>query len=50
MTKPLIYGCIKKAAKIHRLSQFNAILNGPSIIGHLFIVDIKFHNKNNAFY
>ena len=49
MTKPLLYGCIKKMAKILTLSKFNAVLNSLShtdIIGHLFIVDIKFHNKN----
>ena len=49
MTKPLPYGCIKKASKIPTLSEFNAILNGLSHtdkIGHLFIVDIKFRSKN----
>ena len=49
MTKPLPYRCIKKALRIPTLSEFNAILNGLSHtdkIGHLFIVDIKFHNKN----
>ena len=49
MTKPLLYGCIKKMAKILTLSKFNAILNSLSdtdTIGHLFIVDIKFQNKN----
>ena len=49
MTKPLPYRCIKKALRIPTFSEFNAILNGLSHtdkIGHLFIVDIKFHNKN----
>ena len=49
MTQPLPYRCIKKALRIPTLSEFNAILNGLSHtdkIGHLFIVDIKFHNKN----
>lgn len=49
MTKPLPFGCMKKASKIPTLSEFNGILNGLSYtdkIGHLFIVDIKFHSKN----
>ena len=49
MTKPLPYGCIKKASKIPTLFEFNAILNGLSHtdkIVHLFIVDIKFRSKN----
>ena len=49
MTKPLPYDCIKKMAKIPTLSGFNAILSRLSHtdkIGHLFIVDIIFHNKN----
>ena len=40
MTKPLPYGCI---------TEFNKILDKMSHednIGHLFIVDIKFHNIN----
>ena len=48
MTKPLPFGCIKKASKLPTLLEFNLILKGLSHtdkIGHLFIVDIKFHNK-----
>ena len=47
--KPLLYGCIKKMTKISTLYELNAILISLSHtdkIGHLFIVDIKFHNKN----
>ena len=49
MTKPLPYGCIKKASKVPFLLEFNMILDSISEtdkVGHLFIVDIKFHNKN----
>ena len=49
MTKPLPYGCIKKQQKIPSLRKFNMIQNKLSHtdkIGHLFIVDIKFHFKN----
>ena len=49
MTKPLPYSCIKKASKIPSLLEFNKILDRISDtgnIGHLFIVGIKFHNKN----
>ena len=49
MTKSLPFGCIKNTSKISKLPKFNTILNGISHtdkIGHLFIVDIKFHNKN----
>ena len=49
MMKPLLYGCIKKMTKIPTLSELNAILISLSHtdkIGYLFIVDIKFHNKN----
>ena len=55
MTKSLPYGCIKKASKVPYLSEFNMIFGGISDkdkVGHLFIVNIKFHNKNeksNAF-
>ena len=55
MTKPLPYGCIKKKDKVQRLTEFNVILDSTSPndnIGHLFTVDIKFHNineKNFAF-
>ena len=48
MTKPLPYGCIKKK-KILLALQNLIILDGLShenIIGHLFIVDIKFKNIN----
>ena len=49
MTKPLPYGCIKKQVNPPSLLEFNKILDKISHedkIGHLFIVDIKFHNKN----
>ena len=49
MTKPLPYDCIKKASKIPSFLEFNKILDSISDtdkIGHLFIADIKFHNKN----
>ena len=35
MTKPLPYGCIKRQEKISKIN-----------IGHLFLVDIKFHKMN----
>ena len=40
MTKPLPFGCIKKASKLPTLLEFNLILKGLSHtdkIGHLFI-------------
>ena len=49
MTKDLPYGCIKKMKKIPSLREFNMVLSNISHtdqIGHLFIVDIKFHVKN----
>ena len=49
MTKPLPYGCIKKSKKVPSLLEFNIILSNLSHedkIGHLFLVDIKFHDKN----
>ena len=49
MTKPLPYGCKKKVSKVPFLLEFNMILDNISDrdkVGHLFIVDIKFHNKN----
>ena len=49
MTKPLPYGCIKKQKTPPSLLEFNKILDRISHddnIEHLFIVDIKFHNKN----
>ena len=47
MTKPLPYGCIKKQDKVPTLIEFNMILDSLSHndnIGHLFNVDLKFHN------
>ena len=55
MTKSLPYGCIKKSSKVPSLLEFNMIFDSISDKdkgGHLFIVNIKFHNKNeksNAF-
>ena len=49
MTKPLPYDCIKKASKVPSLLEFNMILDSISEtdkVGHLFIVDIKFNDKN----
>ena len=49
MTKPLPYGCIKKHKNFPSLLELNAILDRISHednIGHLFTVDIKFHNIN----
>ena len=49
MTKPLPYGCIKKHKHVPSLLEFNRILDRISHnepIGHLFIVNIKFYNKN----
>ena len=49
MTKPLPYGCIKRKENPPTLMEFNQILDRISHkdkIGHLFTVDIKFHNKN----
>ena len=49
ITRPLPYGCIKRAPKVPSLLEFNRILDSLSHedkIGHLFIVDIKFFNKN----
>ena len=48
ITRPLPYGCIKRAPKVPSLLEFNRILDSLSHedkIGHLFIVDIKFFNK-----
>ena len=50
MTKPLPYGCIKKQKQPPSLLEFNKILDKISYdykIGYIFIVDIKFHNKNS---
>lgn len=47
MTKPLLYGCIKK--ENNPLVEFHEILVKISLddtIGHIFIADIKFHNVN----
>ena len=49
MTKPLPYGCFKKQEHVPSMTEFNKILDKISHdnnIGHLFIVDIKFHNVN----
>ena len=49
MTKILPYGCIKRQEYPPSLVEFNKILDRISHedkIGHLFIVDIKFHNIN----
>ena len=52
MTKTFAYGCIKKQkqkTKKTTLIEFNKILDKISHddkIGHLFVVDIKFYNKN----
>ena len=49
MTKLLPYACIKKQEHPPSLLEFSNILDKISHedkIGHLFIVDIKFHNKN----
>ena len=49
MTKPLRYGCIKKENNPPTLVEFNQILDQISLddtIGHIFIVNIKFHNVN----
>ena len=47
MTKPLPHGCIKKM-KTSSFLEFKRILGSVSHednIGHLFVVDIKFHNR-----
>ena len=47
MTKPLPHGCIKKM-KTSFFLEFKRILGSVSHednIGHLFVVDIKFHNR-----
>ena len=49
MTKPLPYGCIKKQKHSPSILEFNKILDKISHedkIGHLFVFDIQFHNKN----
>ena len=49
MTKPLPCGCIEKQENVPSILEFNIILDRVSHednIGHLFIVDIKFHNLN----
>ena len=49
MTKPFPYGCIKKQEHVPSMTEFNKILDKISHnnnIGHLFILDIKFHNVN----
>ena len=42
--KTLPYGCIKKQGQPPSLLEFNEVLDK---ISHIFIVDIKFHNKNS---
>ena len=49
MTKSLQYGCINKQEHPPSLTEVNRILDKISHdnnIGHLFIVDIKFHDIN----
>ena len=49
MTKPLPFGSIKKKENPPTLVEFSRILDSLSHndgIGHLFIIDIKFHNVN----
>ena len=49
LTKPLAYGCIKKQEHPPSLLEFSKILDKISHddkIGHLFIANIKFHDKN----
>lgn len=49
LTKPPPYGCMKKQEKIPSLCEFNLFLSNLSHsdkVAHLFIVDIKFHVKN----
>ena len=44
------YGCIKKQEHVASIIEFSKILDKISHednIGHLFIVDIKFHNVNS---
>ena len=46
----LTYGCIKKSKNVTPIRDFSIILNTLSHedkIGHLFIVDIKFHKKKS---
>lgn len=48
ITKPLPYSCIKKQEIVPSLLEFNKMLGRISqddTIGHLFIVDIKFHKR-----
>ena len=49
MTKSLPTGVVKKQKKIPSLREFNLIIEQilhEDKIGHLFIVDIKFDEKN----
>ena len=49
MRKPWPYGCIKKKGNPSNMIKFNRILNNLShkdSVGHIFIIDIKFHNVN----
>ena len=49
ITKPLPFDCIKRKENPPNLVEFSRILDnlchGDSI-GHLFIIDIKFHDVN----
>ena len=49
MTKPLPYGCIKEKDNVPSLTEFNSIITKISHedkIGHIFNVEIKFHDIN----
>ena len=49
MRKPRPYGCINRKEHLSDLMEFNIIFDKMSYddkIRHLFIVDIKFHDKN----
>ena len=48
MTRPMPTGCIKQNSSPSWL-EFNLLLEKVSLedpVGHLFIVDIEFHEKN----
>ena len=49
VTKALPYGCIKKQKDVPDLQEFKLILlnlDHLDSIGHIFTVDIEFHNQN----
>ena len=49
ITKPLPFDCIKRKENPPNLVEFSRILDNlchGDNIGHLFIIDIKFHNVN----